>query len=145
MRPGMTLNSGVRSLAGPSVCCGQGMKFTISLIAIHQIRKLKKTLFRLPNSSGKSCSHDGVGLMYLSCPRVQIRTAALASFAAHPHTLEATACVLALPPSSLSLPLPPSPSPSPPSPHLRDFAEGAPICHSLCAELREIKHRIKMS
>lgn len=48
------------------------MKFTISLIVINQIRKLKKTLFRLPNSSGKSCSYDGEGLMYLSYSSMQM-------------------------------------------------------------------------
>lgn len=61
----MTLNSNVRSLAGPVHVLWTSMKFTISLIVINQIRKLKKTLYRLPNSSGKSRSHDSEGLVYL--------------------------------------------------------------------------------
>lgn len=97
----MTLNSNVRSLAGPVRVLWTSMKFTMSLIVINQIRKLKKTLYRLPNSSGKSRSHDSGGLVYLI--RVQISTIACAQWPPSLHTLEATVGSLSLSPP---LPLP---------------------------------------
>lgn len=116
-------------LSGPLHALWTSMKFTISLIMINQIRKLKKYCFGLQiavaNLVPMTVRVRCISHIHACKSRLSLSPCSPPSL----HTLEATVCA---PPC-----LPPSPS--------RDFAEGAPICHSLYVELREIQHGIKMS